>query len=93
MTKQNQISGILLCTIVVLLSSLAISKAPERLRPATRTADGVPLPPPIKPSRAMELADGVPLPPPIKPAIEGTMLVADGVPLPPPIKPLTIANS
>jgi len=86
MTKKNQISGILLCTSLVLVSGLAISKAPEKLQPAMKTVDGVPLPPPIKPVGGVELADGVPLPPPIKPGLPETM-VADGVPLPPPIKP------
>lgn len=57
----------------------------------THVADGVPLPPPIKPapgSWSIVTADGVPLPPPIKPAPGSwSILTADGVPLPPPIKP------
>src|SRR5882724_1123825 len=57
----------------------------------THAADGVPLPPPIKPGpnyRAILTADGVPLPPPIKPGPNNqAILTADGVPLPPPIKP------
>jgi hypothetical protein len=54
-------------------------------------ADGVPLPPPTKPSPnngAIQTADGVPLPPPTKPSPNnGPILTADGVPLPPPTKP------
>jgi len=54
----------------------------------THAADGVPLPPPIKPgpsNQAILTADGVPLPPPIKPGPNyQAILAADGVPLPPP---------
>lgn len=54
-------------------------------------ADGVPLPPPIQPTRKNSVAltaDGVPLPPPIQPTPKlNSVLVADGVPLPPPIQP------
>jgi hypothetical protein len=57
----------------------------------THAADGVPLPPPIKPgpnTQAILTADGVPLPPPIKPGPNTqAILVADGVPLPPPTPP------
>ncbi|HTA60186.1 MAG TPA: hypothetical protein VK805_18680 [Candidatus Baltobacteraceae bacterium] len=57
----------------------------------THVADGVPLPPPTKPSpnnKAILTADGVPLPPPTKPSPNNkAILTADGVPLPPPNQP------
>jgi hypothetical protein len=57
----------------------------------TRTADGVPLPPPTQPQPKLgvvQTADGVPLPPPTQPTPKlGTVLTADGVPLPPPTQP------
>ncbi len=57
----------------------------------TRTADGVPLPPPTQPPPKLGVvltADGVPLPPPTQPSPKlGVVLTADGVPLPPPTQP------
>jgi hypothetical protein len=57
----------------------------------SHVADGVPLPPPTKPSPnlgVVQTADGVPLPPPNQPSPKlGIVQTADGVPLPPPNQP------